>query len=145
MAMDSRMVTTSTVLQEILDQLSHYDMRDGRYEGDRATRLVDASYALHRAVIALDGVELEDTAVECRLDVGDVSQLADDLSNLADDLSNGVVDPIFRASLAMQGVLQRVADPELSQSLEAAIGQLDDVLRQTRELMFGLSSSADEG
>jgi hypothetical protein len=135
-AVDSLMATPSSVLQEILDQLSHHELTDGRHEGDRATRLVDASHALHRAVIALNGVELDERAVTSLLDGGTVDRLVE-------DLNNDVIQPIFRSSQAMQGVLRRIEDPDVSRCVERAIGQLDEVIEQVRHLMLELHTAAD--
>jgi hypothetical protein len=132
------MATPSSILQEILDQLSHHQLTVGRHEGDRATRLVEASHALHRAVIALNGIELDERAVTSALHAGTADRLVE-------DLNNDVIHPILRSSLAMQGVLRRIEDRDASRCMERAIGQLDEVIEQIRHLMFELRTAAEHG
>ncbi|MGO9341547.1 MAG: hypothetical protein ACLP6E_03365 [Acidimicrobiales bacterium] len=117
-------------------------MGDGRYDGDRATRLVDASYALHMAVIALNGVDLDQDS----LSYGCADLTADDsggpmgatresyLERFGDEVDDGFIHPIFKATLAMQNVLQRVDDPEISQCIKGAIQELDDVIKKCPQI-----------
>jgi hypothetical protein len=58
MALD-QMGTHSDPLEEMLGQLSRQVMSDGRYEGGGAMRFIDASHALYRASVVLDGVDMD--------------------------------------------------------------------------------------
>jgi hypothetical protein len=143
---DFEIATPSDVLQEILDRLSHQDMGDGQYDGDRATRLVDASYALHMAVIALNGVDLEHDP----LSGGPGSQPGAkrggspaDIEHIGNELDSRVIHPIFKTTLAMQSVLQRIDDPEIRRCIEGAIQELDDVIRHARRFVFHLNEAVD--
>jgi hypothetical protein len=151
---DFQVATPSDVLQEILDRLSHHDMDDGQYDGERAIRLVDASYALHMAVIALDGVDLEqdppswihvdqteddsDSRTRARRGVSSV-----DIERIGNKLENSVIHPIFKATLDMRRVLQRIDDPEIHRCIEGALQELDDVINHARRLVFDLNESVD--
>jgi hypothetical protein len=151
---DFQIATPSDVLQEILDRLSHHDMGDGQYDGERAIRLVDASYALHMAVIALNGVDLEqdplsgihtdptadDSAGRTGAKPG-VSSV--DVKRIGNELEHSVIHPIFNATLAMQSVLQRIDDPEIHRCIEDAIEELDDVIMHARRFVFDLNEAVD--
>jgi hypothetical protein len=151
---DFQIATPSDVLQEILDRLSHHDMGDGQYDGERAIRLVDASYALHMAVIALDGVDLEQDP----LSGIDTDPTADDsagrtgakpgvssveVERIGNELEHCVIHPIFNATLAMQSVLQRTDDPEIHRCIQDAIEELDDVIMHARRFVFDLNEAVD--
>ncbi len=176
---DFQIATPSDVLQEILDRLSHHDMGDGQYDGDRAIRLVDASYALHMAIIALNGVDLEQDPFSCGLDdvvvalsptsatlAGSAVALAEiragpaagdsggrtgtrpgvssvEIEHIGNEVDSGVIHPIFKATLAMQSILQRVEDPEIHRCIEGAIEELDDVIRYARRFIFDLNRAFD--
>ncbi len=143
---DFQIATPSDVLQGILDRLSHHDMGDGQYDGDRATRLVDASYALHMAVIALNGVDLDQVPVSCETagksgTKRGVSPV--DIEHIGDEIDSTIIHPIFKTTLAMQSVLQHIDDPEIHGCIEGAIQDLDDVIRHARRFIFDLSEPVD--
>jgi len=146
-----QMATPSDILHEVLDRLSHHDMADGRYDGDRATRLVDASYALHMAVIALNDVDLDQGSLSCVRDdpasggsAGPIGTTRGSSAGYDEHIGNEMdecfIHPIFKATLAMQSVLQRIDDPEITRCLEDALRELDDVIRHARRFVFGLDA-----
>ncbi len=178
LALDHRMETRRNPLEEMLGLLSRQVMNDGRYDGDRAMRFIDASHALHRAAVVLDGVDLDGhllseqpndavqvvvvpaaadllnsvvALVQTVVDLptgGDADyQVATErvvprgtVDRIGTELNDFVIQPIFAASLGLQGAIQYVDDPAVSQRIEATIEELDKAIRQIRSLMFSLNT-----
>jgi len=60
------------------------------------------------------------------------------VQRLERDLHERVLQTLFALSLNLQTVAARVPDPSLSDRLEDAVGQVDDVVRDLRNYIFGL-------
>lgn len=87
------------------------------------------------ALAATAGMAIENARLHSRL-----AELlvVEDRERIARDLHDTVIQRLFATGLALQGVAARVADPELSARLSAAVDDLDDTVRHIRTTIFEL-------
>jgi len=63
------------------------------------------------------------------------------LQNLATELNANVVRGIFEAGLLLHGLLQRTTDQQVVERIEEVITVLDETIRETRAVVFGLAGN----
>jgi signal transduction histidine kinase len=62
----------------------------------------------------------------------------EDRERIARDLHDGVIQALFAVGMGLQGTAMRSADEELSTRIEGAVAELDRVIRDLRNYIFGL-------
>jgi signal transduction histidine kinase len=71
--------------------------------------------------------------------------LVEDRKRIAVDLHDTVVQRLFAAGLALQGALRALPPSPATERIEAAIGVLDDTIRQIRTTILGLDGPGHLG
>ncbi len=67
----------------------------------------------------------------------------EDRQRIAADLHDLVVQRLFAVGLTVEGVTQRVADPEVAARLDRVVADLDAVIRELRHSIFALGTAGD--
>jgi signal transduction histidine kinase len=100
----------------------------GRTFGDDAARLL-AAFA-DQAAIALEYARAQQ----------EIERLAvlEDRERIAKELHDGVIQALFAVGMGLQGTALMSADEELSSRIEGAVAELDRVIRDLRNYIFGL-------
>ena len=62
----------------------------------------------------------------------------EDRERIARELHDGVIQALFAVGMGLQGAALRSADQETSERIEAAVAELDRVIRDLRNYIFGL-------
>ncbi len=62
----------------------------------------------------------------------------EDRERIARELHDGTIQSLFTVGLGLQGTASLVAEPEAARRIEAAVGELDRVIRELRNYIFGL-------
>jgi signal transduction histidine kinase len=103
-------------------------VRGGRPFRDDDLRLV-ASFAEQAAV-----------AVQYARAQEELHRLAvlDDRERIARELHDGVIQSLFAVGMGLQGSAMLTRDADLAQRIEGAVGELDRVIRDLRNYIFGL-------
>lgn len=104
------------------------NLRGGRGFGDEDLRLVEA-FATQAA-----------TALEYDRAQQEIHRLAvlEDRERIAKELHDGVIQSLFAVGMGLQGTAALSKDPELEQRIEGAVNELDRVIRDLRNYIFGL-------
>ncbi|MGZ8605952.1 MAG: sensor histidine kinase [Actinomycetota bacterium] len=100
----------------------------GRFFDDEALRLLE-TFA-DQAAIALDYARVQH----------EVERLAilEDRERIAKELHDGVIQALFAVGMGLQGTALMSGDEELERRIEGAVGELDRVIRDLRNYIFGL-------
>ena len=64
--------------------------------------------------------------------------MLEDRERIAKELHDGVIQSLFAVGMSLQGTALRSADPEQSARIESAVEELDRVIRDLRNYIFGL-------
>ena len=64
--------------------------------------------------------------------------LVEDRERIARELHDGAIQSLFAVGMGMQGLAVRTTDPEIQERLEASVVQIDRVIRDLRNYIFGL-------
>jgi signal transduction histidine kinase len=64
--------------------------------------------------------------------------LVEDRERIAKELHDGVIQSLFAVGLGLQGTAALAGDPDLSRRVEGAVEELDRVIRDLRNYIFGL-------
>ena len=99
----------------------------GRFtDGDR--RLVELFAA--QAAVTIDYMRVRD----------DLQRLAvlEDRERIGRELHDGAIQELFAVGMGLQGMAIMATDPALRGRLEATVGQVDEVIRDLRNYIFGL-------
>jgi signal transduction histidine kinase len=88
------------------------------------------------AAIAVDNARLHARVTDLAL--------IEDRERIAADLHDTVIQRLFATGLALEGAV-RLAPPELAERIEAAVGDLDDTIRQIRSAIFALHAPRAPG
>jgi signal transduction histidine kinase len=62
----------------------------------------------------------------------------EDRERIAKELHDGVIQALFAVGMGLQGTAGLVGDPELESRIEGAVGEIDRVIRDLRNYIFGL-------
>ena len=62
----------------------------------------------------------------------------EDRERIARELHDGVIQSLFAVGMGLQGAALRSEDPETAERVEAAVAELDRVIRDLRNYIFGL-------
>jgi signal transduction histidine kinase len=62
----------------------------------------------------------------------------EDRERIAKELHDGVIQALFAVGMGLQGTALMSGDPELGERIEGAVGELDRVIRDLRNYIFGL-------
>ena len=65
-------------------------------------------------------------------------ELMDERERIAKDLHDGIIQSLFAVGMGLQGTALMAGSPETAVRLEAAVGELDRVIRDLRNYIFGL-------
>lgn len=100
----------------------------GRFFDDDASRLLQ-SFA-DQAALALDYARVQ----------REVERLAvlEDRERIAKELHDGVIQALFAVGMGLQGTALMSGDDELATRIEGAVAELDRVIRDLRNYIFGL-------
>jgi signal transduction histidine kinase len=79
---------------------------------------------------------LEDTA-QAEAHVRELSLLIE-RERIAAELQDTVVQRVFAAGLMLQSAVGLTAEPEVRRRIRASIDELDEVIRQLRDAIFGI-------
>ncbi len=64
--------------------------------------------------------------------------LAEDRERIAKDLHDGVIQSLFAVGLGLQGAAGRVSDPGVGERIHEAVTEIDNVIADLRNYIFGL-------
>jgi signal transduction histidine kinase len=64
--------------------------------------------------------------------------LMEDRERIAKELHDGVIQSLFAVGMSLQGTALLAGDPDLGRRIEAAVEELDRVIRDLRNYIFGL-------
>jgi PAS domain S-box-containing protein len=64
--------------------------------------------------------------------------ILEDRERIGRELHDGAIQALFAVGMGLQGMAIMTADPVLRERLEATVGQVDDVIRDLRNYIFGL-------
>jgi len=69
-----------------------------------------------------------------------IKQLAvlEDRERIARELHDGAIQALFAAGMSLQGTAMLAGDPEIDQRIQEVVGELDRVIRDLRNYIFGL-------
>jgi signal transduction histidine kinase len=104
------------------------NLRGGRAFGDEEVRLLE-SFA-DQAALALEYGRAE-------LDMQRLVVL-EDRERIAKELHDGVIQSLFAVGMGLQGTALASGDEDLSRRIESAVAELDRVIRDLRNYIFGL-------
>jgi signal transduction histidine kinase len=65
-------------------------------------------------------------------------QLMDERERIAKELHDGIIQSLFAVGMGLQGTALGAGSPEVAARIEAAVGELDRVIRDLRNYIFGL-------
>jgi two-component system, NarL family, sensor histidine kinase DevS len=100
----------------------------GRRFSDDAVRILESFAA--QAALALEAARTQ----------ADLQRLAilDDRERIAKELHDGVIQALFAVGMGLQGTAIMSGDEELADRIEGAVAELDRVIRDLRNYIFGL-------
>jgi len=108
--------------------LAVMNRRGGKPFTDEDVRLLEAFTG--QAALALEYVRAQEGVQ--RLVV------LEDRERIAKELHDGVIQALFAVGMGLQGTALMSGDEELARRIEAAVGELDRVIRDLRNYIFGL-------
>jgi signal transduction histidine kinase len=88
-----------------------------------------------RAIAAQAGLALELAEVR---QAAEQARLAEDRAGIAEDLRHRVIQRLFNLGLALQGAASRVVRPDVRETVEAQIDEIDEIIREVRASVFSL-------
>jgi len=65
-------------------------------------------------------------------------QLMDERERIAKELHDGIIQSLFAVGMGLQGTALGAGSPDVAARIEAAVGELDRVIRDLRNYIFGL-------
>jgi two-component system, NarL family, sensor histidine kinase DevS len=65
-------------------------------------------------------------------------ELMDERERIAKDLHDGIIQSLFAVGMGLQGTALMAGSPETAARIESAVGELDRVIRDLRNYIFGL-------
>jgi signal transduction histidine kinase len=89
------------------------------------------------ALAGAAGIAIENARLHAR--VRDLT-LIEDRERIAADLHDTVIQRLFATGLALQATVRAIAPPEAAARVEAAVGDLDETIRQIRSTIFALQA-----
>jgi signal transduction histidine kinase len=89
------------------------------------------------ALAGAAGIAIENARLHAR--VRDLT-LIEDRERIAADLHDTVIQRLFATGLALQGTVPAISPPEAAARIEAAVGDLDETIRQIRSTIFALQA-----
>jgi signal transduction histidine kinase len=89
------------------------------------------------ALAGAAGIAVENARLHAR--VRDLT-LIEDRERIAADLHDTVIQRLFATGLALQGTVRAIAPPEAAARVAAAVGDLDETIRQIRSTIFALQA-----
>jgi len=112
----------------VIGGLSVSNEAGGRRFTDSDRRLVELFAA--QAAVAIGYTRVRD----------DLQRLAvlEDRERIGRELHDGAIQELFAVGMALQGMAIMTTDPVLRGRLEATVGQIDEVIRDLRNYIFGL-------
>ena len=112
----------------VMGGLSVSNEHGGRRFTDSDRRLVELFAA--QAAVAIDYTRVRD----------DLQRLAvlEDRERIGRELHDGAIQELFAVGMGLQGMAIMTADPALRGRLETTVGQVDEVIRDLRNYIFGL-------
>jgi signal transduction histidine kinase len=102
--------------------------RGGKPFTDESVRLLEAFSG--QAALALEYARAQEG----------IQRLAvlEDRERIAKELHDGVIQALFAVGMGLQGTALMSSDEDLARRIEAAVGELDRVIRDLRNYIFGL-------
>jgi len=65
-------------------------------------------------------------------------ELMDERERIARDLHDGIIQSLFAVGMGLQGTALKAGSPETAARIDSAVGELDRVIRDLRNYIFGL-------
>jgi signal transduction histidine kinase len=65
-------------------------------------------------------------------------ELMDERERIAKDLHDGIIQSLFAVGMGLQGTALKAGSPETAARIDSAVGELDRVIRDLRNYIFGL-------
>lgn len=103
--------------------------------GPGEERFDDLDREMMRAIAAQAGLALELAEVR---QAAEQARLAEDRAGIAEDLRHRVIQRLFNLGLALQGAASRVVRPDVRDTVEAQIDEIDAIIREVRASVFSL-------
>ena len=64
--------------------------------------------------------------------------LLEDRERIAKELHDGVIQALFAVGMGLEGTSMVATDPQVAERINVAVGELDNVIRDLRNYIFGL-------
>jgi signal transduction histidine kinase len=106
-------------------------------QGDEDALVVLAA----QAGIAVENARLYAEARALREEVERLAVL-EDRERIAKDLHDGVIQSLFAVGMGLQGTSMASGDPQVAERIDAAVEEIDRVIRDLRNYIFGLRPGA---
>jgi signal transduction histidine kinase len=106
-------------------------------EKQTAAEFSEDDEGLAIALAGAAGISIENARLHAR--IRDLT-LIEDRERIAADLHDTVIQRLFATGLALQGTVRAVTSPEAAARIEAAVGDLDETIRQIRSTIFQLEA-----
>lgn len=105
----------------------------GFTDEDEATLTILAS----QAGVAIENARLYEEALGARRDLERMAVM-EDRERIAKELHDGAIQALFAVGMGLQGVSLTAEDPQARDRIETAVSEIDRVIRDLRNYIFGL-------
>lgn len=90
-----------------------------------------------QAAVAIENARLYEEATAARRELERLAVM-EDRERIAKELHDGAIQALFAVGMGLQGVSQLAADPDTARRIEEAVEDIDRVIRDLRNYIFGL-------
>jgi two-component system, NarL family, sensor histidine kinase DevS len=104
------------------------NVKGGRSFNQRSVRLVETFADQASVAIEYGRAQVDQRRLE----------LMDERERIAKELHDGIIQSLFAVGMGLQGTAMMAGSPEVAARVESAVGELDRVIRDLRNYIFGL-------
>ena len=104
------------------------NVKGGRAFSERSLRLVETFADQASVAIEYGRAQVDQRRLE----------LMDERERIAKELHDGIIQSLFAVGMGLQGTALMVGSPEIAARVEGAVGELDHVISDLRNYIFGL-------